>query len=257
MTPHNKAVNAVNARLERLQANLQQAQSEPVQRILFQALVVTIASAEVLNDYIKAVGAYAQRRHAEVKQENDRLAVQHAEFLKSGQELLEKLKTSPTDRALRKDIERVQRSMAAVQKSLRRGANALQREFAPSLGMVDEMAVSVRRLTEADDVEDLKRVLKTIVDQVRGYYAAHELPAKNLVDAPTWEKSATVELERAAGFHDAYARAGNQLVLAVEFMIIALSENPPRTPDEVTQRGLEAVAARLKEITGRFTAAPA
>ena len=66
MTPHEKAVNAINARLERLQANLREAKVETAQGFLFQSIVVTIAIAEALNDYIKQVGEYARRRHGEV-----------------------------------------------------------------------------------------------------------------------------------------------------------------------------------------------
>lgn len=255
MTPHQKAVNAINTRLERLQANLADARVETAQRFLFQSLVVTVGMGEALNDYITMVGQHAQRRHGIVKQANETLGAQHADLLKSGRELLEKLKANPTDRAIRKEIERAQQRMAAVQKSVRRGANALQRELAPSLAMIDQMAASVRRFSEADESDALKRLLKTIVGQVSELYAAQRtLPAKDVIDPVAWEKSAVSEIDQAADFYDAYARAGYQATLALELMTMALSENPPRTAEEATRRANEAAAVRVKEITARFTA---
>jgi hypothetical protein len=255
MTPHEKAINAVNARLERLQANLRDAKVEAAQRFLFQSLVVTIGVAEALNDYVKMVGKYAGRRHGDVKQTNEALSAQHADLLKSGQELLEKLKANPTDRAIRKEIELAQQKMAAVQKTLRRGAHALQRELAPSLAMIDEMAVSLRRFSEAEQNDALKRVLRTIVGLVREFYRAMPaLPTKDVVDAAAWEKSAGAEIDQAVDFYDAYARTGGQAILALELMTMAVSENPPRTTGEAAQRGNEAIGARLKEITARFAA---
>lgn len=255
MTPHEKAVNAINARLERLQANLHAAKVEAAQHFLFQALVVTIAAAEALNDYAAAVGRYAQRRHGELKQANEALAEQHAGWLKSGQELLEKLKANPTDRAIRREIEGVQRNMAGVQKTLRRGANALQRELAPGLALVDEVAASVRRFADADGIEPLRRVLKAVVAQVAELYAAQpDLRRKAIIDVPAWETSALGELDRAADYYEAYARVGSQLTIALELMALALAENPPATPGEATQRANDAVSARLKEITARIAA---
>jgi hypothetical protein len=256
MTPHEKAVATINARLERLQANLREAKEESAQRFLVQSLVVTLGVAEALNDYIKEVGEYARRRHGELKQTNETLAAQHADLLKAGQEQLEKLKANPADRALRKEIERTQKNMETVQKNVRRGANALQRDLAPSLAMIDQMAVSARRLSEAGQAETLKRLLKTVVEQVRELYADQPtLTAANVVDAAAWEKSAAAEIDQAAGFYDAYARAGYQVTLAFVWMILAISENPPRSAEDATQRANEAVAARLKAITARLTSA--
>jgi hypothetical protein len=256
MTPHQKAVNAINARLERLQANLRDAKEESAQRFLFQSIVVTLGVAEALNDYIKMVGEFARRRHGELKQTNETLGAQHADLLKSGQELLEKLKANPTDRALRKEIERAQQNMTAVQKTLRRAGNSLQRDLAPSLALIDEMAVSVRRLSEADDIDALKRLLKAIVGQVREFYASQpSLPGKRIVDAAAWEKSVVSEIDQAAGFYDAYARAGFQATVALEMMTLAVAEHPPGTAEEATERANQAVAVRLKEITTRLTTA--
>lgn len=253
MTPHEKAIHAINARLERLQVNLREAKGENAQRFMFQSLVATIASAEALNDYIKMVGKYAQRRHAELKQKNETLAAQHADLLKSGQDLLEKLKANPTDRALRKEIEVVQRNMETVQKDLRRGTNALQRELSPSLAMIDEMAVNIRRLCEAEHIDALKRQPKSFVDQVRELYAAQSALPKGIIDAPAWEQAATTEIGAATEFYDAFARAAHQAIMALELMTLALSEEPPRSAEDATERTGAAVAGRLKDITNRFT----
>lgn len=254
MTPHEKAVAALNRRLERLQANLSEAKSESVRRFLFQSIVVTLGLGEALNDYIRMVGQYAQRRHGELKQANETLGAKHAELLQSGKELLEKLKADPTDRALRKEIERAQHDMEAIQRTLRRGANALQRDVAPSVAMIDSLSESVRRLCEADDADTLKRLLKTVVEQARELCAAHPaLPAKDLIDPGAWEASAVSEINQATDRYDAYARALYQALLGLHLMTMAVSENPPRTAEEATHRANESAAARVKEITTRFT----
>jgi hypothetical protein len=253
MTPHEKAVSAINVRLDRVQSALREAKEEAVQQFLFQSLVVTLGMAEALSDFIKAVGQYAQRRHAELKQMNETLAAQHTDTLKSGQELLEKLKANPSDRALRKEIERVQQSMESIQRNLKRGANALQRDVAPGLAMIDQMSESVRRLSEAEQVDALKRLLKVVIAQVRELYAGQpSVPTTNLMDVAAWKETALAEIDLAAGFNDAYARAGYQAVLALEWMVMAMAENPPETAGEATLRASEAVAARLKQITARF-----
>ena len=255
MTPHEKAVAAINTRLERLQANLRDAKVESAQRFLFQSIVVTIGIAEALNDFLRAIGAYAQRRHGAVKEANEALGAQHAELLGSGKELLERLKADPSDRTLRKEIDRVQQEMATIQKTLRRGANALQRELAPSLAMIDEIAVTVRRLSEADQADALKRVLTTVVEQVRDFYDAQPgVSARDFFDALAWQSSATSEIDQASDFYDAFARAGYQVVLALELMAAILAENPPRTAEAAAQRANEAVAARIKDVTARLTA---
>lgn len=253
MTAHEKAVKALNARLEQLQASLREAKLESSQQFLLQAVFATLAMADALQDYARGVGAFAQRRHAELKRESEALAAQHGELLKMGQELLEKLKAAPTDKPLRKEIERVQTKMEAVQKNVRRGANSLQRDVAPALGMIDQMSESMRRLSEAERADELKRPLKTIVEQVRELYAAQPgLPAKGLIDASAWETAALAELGQAAGFTEAYARAGHQATVALELMAMAVSETPPQDAAEATQRAHAAVATRLKEIAARF-----
>jgi hypothetical protein len=255
MTPHEKAVHALNTRLERLQANLRDATVESARAFLFQSIVVTVGVGEALNDYLKAVGSYAQRRHGTLKQTNETLAAQHAALLKSGQELLEQFKANPADRALRQQIARVQQQMEQTQKTLRRAANTLQRDLAPSLALIDELAVSVRRFSEADDPAALKRVLKTFVAHASELYRSQpDLPAKGIVQAEAWHKIVTHEIEQGMDFYDAYARAGYQVLLAFELMTMTVAENPPPTEVDATRRGTEAVAARIKEITGRFAA---
>lgn len=253
MTPHEKAVSAVNARLQRLQAELRNTQDEAAQRYLLQAVFVTIAVIEALNDYIKSVGAFAQRRHAELKEKKEALELRHSELLEAGKAQLEKLKANPLDKAVTKEIERTQALMAAVQKDLKRGANTLQHEVAPGLAMIDQMSDGVRRLAEADKSETLKRLLRMVVEKVGELYRAQpDLPEKEIVDAEAWETTALGEVEAAAGFTDAYAHSGYQTTLSLELMAMALSETPPATPGEASQRARTAVTVRLKEITERF-----
>ncbi|HVU35783.1 MAG TPA: hypothetical protein VHE61_20245 [Opitutaceae bacterium] len=255
MTPHEKAINAVNARIERLQAALREASVDTAQRFLLQSIVATVGAAEALNDLAAAVGEYARRRHAEVKQTTGTFAAQHAESLKSGQELLEKLKASPTDRSIRKEIERAQSSMAAAQKAVRRASNALRRELAPGLALVDAMAVSVRRFSEAEQTDALKRVIKSVVAQTRDFFASQPgVSSKGVIDAAAWEKTAVAEINQSAGFHDAYARTGHQVIVALELMTLAASESPPQSAEEATRRAHEAVAARLTALTARLAA---
>ena len=253
MSSHEKAVSALNQRLERLQANLREAESENTQRFLLQSIAVTIGLGEALNDYIKKVGEYAQRRHAELKQANEAIAAQHAEVLNAGKELLERFKANPTDRALRKELELAQKNMTALQKTARRGTNALQREVAPSIAMIDTFAESVRRFSEADRTEALKRQLRTLIEHVRELFRAQSvLPAKAAIDYKEWEDTAFAEIDQANGLHDAYARAGFHALRALDLVIVALSENPPTTAEDANHRANESVLARIKAITARF-----
>jgi hypothetical protein len=256
MTPAEKAINAVNLRIERLQAALREAKSESGQRFLSESVIVTVGVGEALTDYIKSVGVYARRRHGELKTTSVALEAQHADLLKIGQAQLEQLKAKPADRAIRKEIDATQQGMAAIQKTLRREKNALQREVAPSLALIDELAESVRRFSEAERSDALKRALRAIVEQVRELYVAQRtLPANDTINAAAWEKSAGTEIDQATDFHDGYARAGYQMILALEVATLAVSETPPTAVNEATQRGNAAVAARIREIAGRFTAA--
>lgn len=254
MTPTEKAENALNRRIELLQANLRDAESDPARRFLFQSLVVCIGVGEALRDYVRMIGQYAQGRHGELKPAHDTLTAQHDELLKSGREMLERLKANPTDRAIRKEIETVQRNMTAIQKTLRRGANALQREIAPSMAMIDKLAESVRRFGEADERDVLKRVIKIVVGDARELFHAHPtLKARDVIDPAAWEKSAAAEINQATDFHEAFAQAGYQVIVALDAMTMAVSDNPPRTAAEAMNRANESAAARIKSITARFT----
>ena len=253
MTPIEKAENALNARIGRLQAALQDAESESTRQFLFQSVIVSIGVGEALTGYVRAIGQYAEGRHGRLKQTHDTLTLEHAALLKSAHALLEEFKANPTNRAIRKEIERAQTRMAGVQKNLRRGANTLQRELAPSMAMIDKLAESVRRLAEADRSEALKRTIKLIVEHMRALYLAQSsLPAKVIIDAVQWEKSAGTEIDSATDSHEAYARTGYQVMLCLEVMTMALSHTPPRAADEAINRATESVAARVKEITTRF-----
>lgn len=256
MTPHEKAVNAINHRLERLQANLREARTEAAQQFLFQSLVVTLGASETMSDYIKTVGQYAQRRHGDFKQTTSTDGARHAELLKSGQKLLEQLKTNPNDRALRQEIARAQQDMEAIQKELRRGAFALQRELALGVALIDKLSESIRRLCEADEAEALQRPLRELVSHTRELYAGLEptRATKDIIDVTAWKASAVSTLEQPGDFYDIYARAGHQAMLALAVMLMAVSENPPRTAEEVAQRAQDAVAVRLKTITERLAA---
>lgn len=254
MTPIEKAENALNARISQLQVHLGETKSETAQQFIFQSLVVCIGIGEALRDYVRTISQYARQRHGELKPAHDTLAAQHAELLKSGKELLERLKANPTDRAIRKEIEQAQRNMVAIQKTLKRGANALQRETAPSIAMIDTLALSIRRLAEADQLDALKRAIKLIVENVRELYRAQPtLPARDIVDAAAWEKSAVGEIDQASDSHEAHARAGYQALLALELMTMAVSPTPPRTGEEAIHRAKESAAARVKAITARLT----
>ena len=254
MTSIEKAENALNRRIERLQANLREADSETARRLLFQSLVVCVGIGEALTDYVKMIGQFAQGRHGELKQAQATLSARHADLLKSGRDLLERLKANPGDQLLRKEIELAQQDMAAIQKTLRRGANALQREVAPSMAMIDKLADSLRRLAEADQIDAMKRVIKLVVGHVRELYRAQPtLPAKDIIDAAAWEKSAVSAIDQATDFHEAHARVGCEVLLAIDLMTMAVSHTPPRTAEEATHRANESVATRIKDITARFT----
>lgn len=254
MTPIEKAEHALNRRIERLQASLRDAKSEAAQRFLFQSLVVCIGTGEALTAYVRMIGQYAQARHSELKQTHATLTAQHAELLESGNALLERLKANPADRVVRKEIEAAQRSMAAIQRNLRRGANALQREVAPSMALIDPLALTAKRFGEADETDALRRVIKEVIGHVHELYRAQPtLPTRDIIDAAEWEKSALAAIDEATDSHEAYARAGYQTMLALDVMTMAVSPTPPQTAGEAAQRANESVAARLKEITARLT----
>lgn len=255
MTPTEKAEAALNLRIERLQVNLRATTSESSRRFLAQSLVTCIGLGEAMTDYVKTIGQYAQGRYDEIKQAHATLTARHAELLETGREMLERLKANPHDRVLRQEIERAQQAMESVQKTLRRGANTLQRDLAPSMGLVDKIAASVRRFAEADQPDQLQRAIGTIVGHVRDLYRSHPgLPAKDIIDAEAWEKSAANEIAHATDFFEAYALTGYQALRALAVVTLAVSPTPPLTADEANRGANESVAARLKEITVRFSA---
>lgn len=254
MTPIEKAEDALNRRIERIQLNLRESKAESARQFLVQSLVVCIGLGEALRDYVKTIGQYAQGRHGELKQTHDALVAQHADLLTSGNELLARLKANPTDQGIRKEIERAQQNMANIQKALRRGANALQRELAPSMAMIDPLALSVRRLCDADELDGLKRAMKMVVGLARDLYASQStLPVKDVIDATAWEKSAVTEVDQGTDFYDAFARAGYQAMLALDVMTMAVSPTPPQTAEAATDQANASVAARLKAIAARFS----
>lgn len=255
MTPTEKAEAALNSRLERLQVNLRAAGAEEARRFLAQSMVVCIGLGEAMTDYVKMIGVYAQERYGEIKETNAALTAQHADLLKAGTELLQRLRANPGDGALRKEIERTQQSMESIQKTLRRGANALQRDLAPSMGMVDKIAAGVRRFAEADQPDALKRAIGTLVELARELYLSHPaVPAPDIIDAKSWEKSAAIEIDAAGDFYEAFALTGYQALRALAVMTMAVSRTPPQTVEEATGRANESVAERLKAITVRFGA---
>jgi hypothetical protein len=253
MTPTEKAEAALNTRLERLQVNLRATTSESSRRFLAQSLVVCIGLGEAMTDYVKMIGEYARGRYGEIKQTHATLTAQHADLLKAGGELLEQLKANPSDRVVRQEIERAQKAMESIQKTLRRGADTLQRDLAPSMGLVDKIALGVRRLAEASQADELKRAIGTILDHVRELYESHPgLPAKNIIDATAWQNSSETEIDQSADFFEAYALTGYQALRALAVMTMAVSTTPPQTAEDAMRYANETVAARLKEITVRF-----
>ncbi len=256
MTPIEKAETALNHRIVRLQGTLREGKSETAQRFVVQSVIVCIGIGETLADYVKTIGQFARERHGEIKEGQAALTVQHATLLKSGNELLEQLRAKPTDRTLRKEIDEVQRSMAAIQKTLRRGANSLQRDVAPSTAMIDPFAMSIKRLCEADQLDGLKRVIKLFVGHVGDLYLAQPtLESKISIGAAAWEASAVAQIDAATDFHEAFAHAGYQAILALNTMMLAVSQTPPRTAEEAIQRANQSAEERLKAITARFAGA--
>jgi hypothetical protein len=255
MTPIEKAETALNSRIERIQANLAAASTEGEQQLQFQSLIVCVGIGEALRDYVKTIGDFARGRHAELKQAHDSLTARHARVLQSGNELLERFKANPADQALRKEIDLAQKDMANIQKTLRHGADSLRRDVGPSMGMIDELALTVRRFAEADQLEGMKRITKSFLGHAHELYRTQPtLPSKDIIDAVAWENSALTEVDQAADFHEAYARAGFQAIIAIEVMTMAVSSQPPEDAAEAAARANEAAASRLKQIATRLAA---
>lgn len=253
MTPIEKAERALNEQIEESQARLKTATTEAAQRQLVQSILGWAGIGDTITEYVGAIGQYAKARHGELKQTQTALTAQHEELLKSGKEMLERLKANPSDRGIRKEIEQAQRGMEAIQKSLRRGAESLQKEVNPSIRLIDTVADSVRRLCESADKEGLRRWTKAIVGHAQELYRAHPaLPSKGVIDADSWEKSATSAIDDAETFVDAQARAGFQAMIALQVMVMAVSANPPATAEEATERANTAVAQRMKKLLERL-----
>lgn len=250
-----KVESALNRRIEQLQAQLKAAGADSTRRHLVQAILACIGIGEAITDYVATIEAYAKTRHAELKKTQVALTEQHTTLLESGKALLEQLKASPSDRALRKEIEQAQRSMAGIQKKLRRGADTLQQEVAPAIGLIDKIAATLKRLSESEDKEAQTRAVTMMVAHVQELYRAHpSLPSSGIIDAASWQKSAVRSVEEAEDFYDALARSSLQAIVALEVMIMALSTTPPTSAEDATRRADESVAQRLKRITERYSA---
>jgi hypothetical protein len=120
--------------------------------------------------------------------------------------------------------------------------------------MIDELALTVRRFGEADQIDTVKRTTKMFLGHVHELYRTQPtLPAKDIIDAAAWEISALTEIDQATAFHEAYARAGFQAILAIEVMSMAVSPTPPGSAEEATARANRSASARLKQIATRLT----
>lgn len=255
MTPIEKAENALNFRIEQLRAKLRAAESDTARGFLLQSIVACVGIGDALKDYIKMIGEFAKGRYGELKPEHEALTAQHADLLTAGKAMLEQLKANPSDKALLKEIEKAQAAMETIQKTLRRGANALQRDVAPAIALIDPLSLSIRRLAEADQLDALQRVIKLLIGHAEELYHDHPtLPDKGIIDAATWETTALSEIDQATDFYEAYARAGYQAMLALDVLTMAVSPTPPSTAEEAIQRAGASVVARVKAITARFTA---
>jgi hypothetical protein len=253
MTPIEKAESALNERINQLKANLRETVAEKPRQFLYQSIVVSLGLNEALTVYLSMIGQFARVRYSSIKDSNAALIEQHADLMKSGRGLLEELKANPQDHLLLKRIESAQQQMAAIQKELRRGANALQRELTPSMGAVEKIALSVKRFAEADQRDLLKRSVGEIVENVRELYLTQpDLPGRLIIDESDWEKSVASEIAESTDFYEAYARAGFRALVALGILSMAVSRNPPATADEALSRATEIVAAQLKTITDRL-----
>lgn len=253
MTPIEKAENALNSRIQYFQSKLAEQNSEATRRTLVQALVVYVGIGEAIADYVRTLNQFATSRFATLKQEQAKLTAEHAELLSSGETLLTQLKADPTDRAVRKEIERAQQKMEAVQKTLRRSADALQREISPGVRLLDEMAATLRYLAEAEDALSLKRATKKLTLHAQELFRHAPQAPHGLIDAATWEASAVEAIDQSQDFYEAHARAGTQAVLALALMSISLSAGAESVPESVLTLANGAVTKRLTEIAARLS----
>jgi hypothetical protein len=253
MSPVEKAEGALNDRVAVLQAHLRAAQTAAAQQAFFQALLVCFAVGEALADYVRSVSEYARGRHGEIKQVEQALAAEHLILLQKGTQLLEQLKSNPADKAVRKEIERSKRGMEGLQKKLRRGTYSLRSDLAPSLAAIDKVALTIRRFGEAGDIDGLKEVVKAVVGHAHELYRTQPgLAARDIVDTAVWGKAALAGVDHATEFQEAFARAGYQVLLALDLMRMTLSPTPPKATEEAIRHATEAIAERLKATAGRF-----
>jgi hypothetical protein len=253
VTPIEKAEAALNRQIDRIHANLLAAPTEQARQFLVQSLVVSVAIGEALQDYVKAIGEFAQSRHGALKVQHATLGAEHDALLKEGQALLERFKTNPGDQPIRKAIEQAQKSMASIQKTLRRGADALKRDVAPSMALIDELAVSLKHFGEAEHIDGMKRAIKSVIGHAGELYRRQPtLPAKGIIDLDAWEESAEAEIGQATDYFEAYAAAGYQAMLALEVMTLALSVAPPESAESATLGANEAAARRITAVTTRL-----
>jgi hypothetical protein len=253
MTSIERAERALNLKIEQMQARIQGASGDKPRPDLVQGLLIWAGLGDAITEYVAAISNYAKGRHAELKAKQVTLVAEHDGLLKIGQEQLERLKAHPADPAIRKEIKQTQRSMEAIQKTLRRGAASLQNEVNPSVRIFDTIADHVRRLCESEDKAEIKRWTKAIVQQPEALYRAHPaLPSKGVIDTASWEKSASIAIDEASDFQEAQSRAGFQAMIALEVMIMALSPTPPESTEEATTRANAAAAARTKKLMARL-----
>lgn len=250
-----QAEKALNARIQDFQTKLQAADAGPLRDSLVQAIVVYAGIGEAISAYVQSINQYATARFGELKTAQGTLTTEHAELLKSGHALLEELKLRPTDRALRKEIERTQRKMETLQKTLRRGADALQREISPGVRSLDELAAALRQLAEAEDTAKLRRAVHSMLAVARDRYHSGDHPPGNGVSpVAAWERGAVEAVENATNFYAAHARAGTHAILVTELLSAAMRVTPPETLDAGLQEAHAAVARRLAAVAERFRA---
>jgi hypothetical protein len=254
MTPIDKAERALNLKIEQIQMRIQAAGSERPRSDLVQALLIWASLGAAITEFVGTIGQSAKRRHAELKEKQVALIAQHEGLLKSGQEQLERFKANPADPTVRNEIKQTQRSLEAIQKTLRRGAASLQNEVNPSIRILDTAADHVRRLCESEDKTEIKRWTRAIVKQPEALYRTHPaLPTSGIINTATWEESATAAIEQAADFLEAQARGGFQAMLVLEILIMAISQNPPQSSEEAAARANAAVSLRMKDMMERLT----
>ena len=124
------------------------------------------------------------------------------------------------------------------------------------MGIMDKLALSIRRFAEADGLDALNRTGKTIFEHVRELYAEQpRLESRTIIDETSLEQSALTEISQGTDFYDSFARTGYHVMLAIDLMTLAISETPPRTMEEARSRAQETSNARVNTIAARLSAA--